>query len=121
MKKIVYGMGIVLIAVCSVTVPVFAQLGPPDPEPGGEDSPIQSTQDVVNIITNIAELVFQLFFIVAVLFILFAAYMYLTAGDNTSKVDKAKTSLKNAVIAIVIALISTGVATIIDTFLRNNN
>ncbi len=120
MKKIVYGIGIVLVVVCSMTAPVFAQLGPDDPKPGGNDSPIQSTQDVVDIITNIAELVFQVFFIIAVLFILFAAYTYLTAGDDASKVDKAKTSLKNAVIAIVIALISTGAATIIDNFLRNN-
>ena len=120
MKKILYGIGIVLFIVGSMSAPALAQLGGDDPQPGGTDSPIQSTQDVIDIITNIAELAFQVFFIIAVLFILFAAYMYLTAGDDTSKIDKAKTSLKNAVIAIVIALISTGAATIIDEFLRNN-
>lgn len=83
-------------------------------------SPIKSTDDVVSVITNIAELMFEIFFIVAVLFVLYAAFIYLTAGDDTSKIDKAKASLKNAVIAIVIALVSTGVATIIDQFLRSS-
>ncbi len=109
-----------LLVVFSMTAPVFAQLGGGEDGSNGSDSPIQSTQDVIDIITNIAELAFQVFFIIAVLFILFAAYTYLTAGDDASKVDKAKVSLKNAVIAIVIALISTGAATIIDEFLRNN-
>ena len=115
MKKALYTTGIVLLLMGGIVAGAGAD------EVFPSDSPIQSTDDVISIITNIAELAFQIFFIVAVLFILFAAYTYLTAGDDASKVDKAKTSLKNAVIAIVIALISTGVATIIDQFLRDNS
>ena len=64
---------------------------------------------------------YQIFFILAVLFILVAAFTYLRAGGDAAQVKKAQTILKNAVIAIVIALISTAASVIIQNFINPHN
>lgn len=86
---------------------------------GTTESPlIDDEGDIVRIITDISTWIYRVFFIIAVLYILLAAYMYLTAKDDAAQVKKAQTSLKNAVIAIIIALISTGASLLIQSFLK---
>ncbi len=81
-------------------------------------SPIKSAGDVENWLVGITKWGFWVFFILAVGFILLAAYKYLMAKDNETEVKKATASLKNAVIAIAIALVSAGVSSIVDSILR---
>jgi hypothetical protein len=88
-------------------------------EVGADDpGPITGFDDIVALFSKAARWMYTIFFIVAVMFILLAAYTYLSAGDDESKVRKATTMLKNAVIAIVVALLSSGVALIINNFLN---
>jgi hypothetical protein len=54
-----------------------------------------------------------------VLFILFAAYNFVQGGANPEKVKVAKTQLKYAVIAIVVALVASGASWIIAQFLAS--
>jgi hypothetical protein len=58
-----------------------------------------------------------LFFVLAVFFILFAAFTYLTAAGDPEKVGKAKNMLIYAVVAIAIAFLAVGFEKIIGTFL----
>ena len=81
-------------------------------------SNIRTEEDVINVIKKLAKWMYELFFVLTVVFVLWAAYLYLTAGQDTDKISEAKKRLEQAVIAIVIALISTGFASIIDTFLK---
>jgi len=74
-------------------------------------------QGIVDLFSKAAKWMYSIFFIVAVIYILLAAFVYLRAGDDATKVKKATTMLKNAVIAIVIALLSAGAALIINNFL----
>jgi len=84
-----------------------------------QDSPITGFGDIVNLFTKAARWLYTIFFIVAVMYILFAAYTYLTAGGDATKVEKATKMIKNAVIAIVVALLASGVALIINNFLTS--
>lgn len=84
-----------------------------------DPGPVTSFDDIVALFSKAARWMYTIFFIVAVMFILLAAYTYLRAGDDESKVRKATAMLKNAVIAIVVALLSSGVALIINNFLNS--
>jgi hypothetical protein len=90
---------------------------------GGNDSPsptspINSVSDVQNWLVQATKWGFTFFFILAVAFILIAAYRFLMARDNKAEVDAATKSLKNAAIAIAIALVSAGVSSIISSALK---
>ena len=94
-----------------LALPAMAQTSLPD-------SGIHSYTDIVNLLEKAVQWMYQIFFILAVLFILVAAFTYLRAGGDPAQVKKAQTMLKNAVIAIVIALISTAAALIIQNFIK---
>ncbi len=80
---------------------------------------VSSFDDIVGLFVKAARWLYTIFFIVATMYVLFAAYTYLTAGGDTAKVEKATKMIKNAVIAIVIALLASGVALIINNFLNS--
>ena len=82
-------------------------------------SPITGVTKIWDIVFNIVRWVYTAFFIVAVLFILFAAYNFVQGGANPEKVKVAKTQLKYAVIAIVVALVASGASWIIAQFLAS--
>ena len=100
---------------------VFAQGAQNDPRQAAQDlaqgSPIQSPNDIFRILKKVVQWTYTVFFIVAVIYIIFAAFTYLTAGDQAEKIKSAHKQLMYAAIAIAIALISGGAAKIIEAFL----
>jgi len=83
-----------------------------------QDSPIKSSDALLNVIANIVKWVYTIFFIVAVMFILFAAFNYLGGAGSPERLKKAHSMIIYAAIAIAIALLSVGVVTIIQNFLQ---
>jgi len=112
MKKIAV-IAIELALIGSIAIPVGAQF-----EPIGSP-PISTIDEVKQFLAGIFETLQIIFFIVAGIFIILAAFFYLTAAGSEDKVRKAKQQLMYAVVAIVIALFSTGVRGIIETLLRD--
>lgn len=84
---------------------------------GGSPSPITSVRDIFSVVNKIVTWGYRLFFIAATFYILLAAYQYLTAKDNKDDVKKATASLKNAAIAIAIALVSSAASAIIKSII----
>lgn len=80
-------------------------------------SPIKSTSDLKNALVRIAELLGYIFWVAAVISALYAAFLYLAAGGETEKVSKARRQLWYTVIAIVIALMATGLPALIENIL----
>lgn len=72
---------------------------------------------IYNIIQRIVNIVGGLFFAVAVLFIFYAAYLYLTAAGDPEKLTKAKNQLIYSIVAIAIGLIAFSVTTIVERFI----
>jgi len=84
-----------------------------------QGSPIKEPGDVFRILVNLVRYAYTIFFIVAIVFIIVAAFKFLTAGGNPEKIQSARTQIMWAVVAIAIALISVGAATIIKGFLES--
>ena len=81
------------------------------------ESPIQSLGDVQKVLNSVATWLSTFFFIIAIIFIILAAFQYLTASGDEDKIKKAKQQLIYAIVAIVVALLATGIDNIIGTFL----
>ncbi|MEK7634681.1 MAG: hypothetical protein AAB396_02265 [Patescibacteria group bacterium] len=93
-------------SVLAVTIPGITQTGP------------TTVSGVVDILRNIVKWVYIVFFIIAVMFILFAAYTYLMASGDPEGVTKARNEIIYAAVAIIVALLAVGFDTAIATFLQ---
>ncbi len=106
-------LGILLLVVMTNTV--FGQYNSPvSGIPGVGPTTVGG---LVNILEAGVRWVYIIFFIIAVLFILFAAFSYLTAGGEAESINKAKTQIIYAAVAIAVALLAVGFEQIIANFL----
>ena len=80
-------------------------------------SKITDPQHIFTILTKIVRYTYTIFFIVAIIFIIIAAFSFLTAQGDPEKIKGARAQILWAVVAIAIALISVGAAQIIKTFI----
>lgn len=72
-------------------------------------TPITEPQDFIDLLGTIASWLFTIFIALAVLFFVYAAFVYLTAAGNESRVASAKNILIYSVVAVIIALLAGGV------------
>lgn len=116
------------ISALSITIPVISLLmlasmsvavGATGDIPGVQQVGPTTVGGLVDILRNVVRWVYIIFFVLAVLFILLAAFNYLTAGGEAEKITKAKNQLIYAVVAIVVALLAVGFETIIRNFLAS--
>jgi len=84
-----------------------------------EVTSITSVGGLVGLLGSILQWIYIIFFIVAIIFILVSAFLYVTAGGDPIKVGKAKNYLIYAVIGIVVALLSFGISGIVRSFLTS--
>ena len=70
------------------------------------DAPGPGTQRLINIINRLTNWLLGLLITLAVVFIIYAAYLYLTAAGNEENVGKAKNVIIYAAIAIAVGLLS---------------
>lgn len=108
MRKVATGLaGILAVA------PVVALAeAPPVPEP-----PIGDIGGALNVLCTIFAWLFAFFIVIAVIFVLLAAWKYLTAAGDADKVKSANQSLIYAAVAVGVALIAKGVPTIVSTLM----
>jgi len=81
-----------------------------------QGSPIKEPSDIFRILAKVVQYIYTIFFIVAVIFIIVAAFNFLTAGGNPEKIKSSRSQITWALVAIAIALISVGAAQIIKAF-----
>lgn len=81
--------------------------------------PIKTPDDIFNILANVLKYTYTIFFIIAVIFILIAAFSFLTAKGDPTAIVGARSQIVWAVVAIIIALLSVGAAQIINSFLSS--
>lgn len=79
---------------------------------------INGTQGVIKIACYIFSIVYYVALTVAVVFVLYAAYMFITAGDNAEKVTQARKSLIYSAIGILVVLVSASAPYIVSNFLN---
>lgn len=72
---------------------------------------------VIGLLNNIVTWVFTLFLIIAVIFILIAAFRYLFSGGEAGKVKEATRAVVYAAVAIAVALLSVSIRFIVGSLL----
>lgn len=99
--------------------PLLAYAQPRQP-PGGVTAPSDvytDPNDWVDLLIAITNWIFYILTFVAVIMLLYAAFLYITAGDDEEKVKKAKNIIIYAVIGLMIALLANGVPTLLRTII----
>lgn len=91
--------------------PKFADV-PTDP-----NAPIKTPANITNLVNEILFWFSTIFWIAAVGFVFYAAYLYLTGGGSDEKLKQAKKQLLYAVIAIAVGLMAQGLPALIKAFL----
>ncbi len=86
--------GIIFVAPM-MALAVTAQEGPPDVD-----------IDVIAVMNRVVNWVFAFFLVMAVLFIIIAAFQFLTAGGDSTKVSGARDKLLYAAVGIMVAMLS---------------
>ncbi len=80
--------------------------------------PITSITDVKNTLNNWVNYLFGIFWIIAVGMLIWAAILFVTAGGDDEKITKAKRIILYAVIAAAVALLASGVQTIVTNVIK---
>jgi uncharacterized membrane protein len=111
-KKLTWGLGYLVLVASSA----FAQTQVQN-APGSFNTSINSASGLLNLITSIIGWVQVIFFTVAALFIILAAFQYLTSGGDAEKRKEAQDKIVYAIIAIVIAALAFGVKAIVVSIL----
>ncbi len=77
-------------------------------------SPIVSVQGVLNLLCYFAVYFFYTVIIITVIMIVYAAFLYVTAGDSTEKTTKARKTITYAAVGIAVSLLAVGFPNIIE-------
>ena len=101
----------------------FAASGPSivveqPPQPSGGASNLNTVSNWFSLLAQIISWVSYVFWALTVLFIIIAAFSYLTAGGDEEKVKTSHKRVRYAVYAIIVALLATVLPTLIQSFLR---
>ncbi len=86
--------------------------------PTGPVSTVTSLEDIIRIINTIINYIFAFLIILATVMVLYAAYLYLTAGGDEESVSKAKEVIIYAAVGVAVALLSQAVAFIVASIVR---
>ncbi|MEK7512780.1 MAG: hypothetical protein AAB601_01115 [Patescibacteria group bacterium] len=114
-KKVVAGA----LAAAAVMVPLAALAQGVTPPAPSFNVNITGYGGVISFINNIiGGWLFGLLMALAVIFLLYAAFLYLTAGGDDTKVATAKKIIVYAVVAIVIALLAKAIVTVLIASLQ---
>ena len=76
-------------------------------------SPITAPGDFITLLETISQWMFAIFLALAVIFLLYAAFMYLTAAGNESRVTAAKNVLVYSIVAVAIAVLAGGIVPLV--------
>ena len=87
--------------------------------PGIQQTGPTTIGGLVDVLKGVIRWTYIIFFVIAVMFILFAAFSYLTAGGDAEKITTAKNRVIYAAIAIIVALLAVGFEVIIRNFLTS--
>ena len=111
--RVLMGLGLVLaISIIAPTVHAVDYGTPPAPDTG-----IQSVADIFTLIDSIFNIMFWLLIVLAGVFIIWAAFNYLTAGGDPEKVKVANQKVIYAAVAVVVAVLAKAIPTVICSFL----
>jgi Type IV secretion system pilin len=122
MKKVInfakeFSPSIIALVLPALT---FAQTIPPATPPTQTNIPqgsISSLNGILNSLCTVFDYMFYFLIVLAVIFVIVAAFRYLTASGDPEKVKTAGSTLLYAAIAIGVALLARAVPLVVASFL----
>jgi heme/copper-type cytochrome/quinol oxidase subunit 2 len=108
-----FALGAVLLLLVAAPFVVTAQgnINPGEP-------PIKTPGEVKTSLQNIVSWMSTIFWIVAVGYVIWAAFMFLHAGGDAEKVEAAKKRILYALIAAAVALLANGIMSIVTNVIK---
>jgi len=76
---------------------------------------LEAPTDVIAVLTKVTNWLFAILLIIAVIFIIIAAFQFVTAGGSEEQVNKARTHLTYALIGIGLAVLAKGLVALVRT------
>ena len=107
MKKVLTTLA--LAGILALPAVGLAQEIPPETAP----TVITTATGMIDLIERIGNWVFAFLLVVAGIFLIYAGFLWVTAGGNPENVTKARTMLINALIGIAIALLARGLVLVV--------
>ena len=113
-----------LILSVLITAPVFVGADVSGTSPGGSvtgqspvgiENPLKA-KDLTELLNNIINFLLTLAAPIAVIMMIYAGYLFITASDNEEKVKTARKTMLYVVIGIAILILSKGVVTLVSSF-----
>ncbi len=122
MKKFLYIASILSILILNI-VPVAGLINSADAQYTGLQGTPQSygLPQWMERVNMIIRWIYTIFLVVAVVFVLIAAFQYLTSGGDKDKVKKANNMLMYAAISIVIAILAFSITKIVGSLVGEPN
>jgi ABC-type uncharacterized transport system permease subunit len=122
MKKVINFAKEFSPSIIALVIPAmaFAQNLPQPVPPSGVNVPqgnITSLQSVLQLLCTVFAWAFYFLIVIAVIFVIVAAFRYLTAAGEPEKVKEAGNTLLYAAVAIGVALLARAVPLVIGSFL----
>jgi uncharacterized membrane protein len=109
-KFLPYLASLAIVGIVAVAVPASAALDPNAANPMVllQQTNIQSgtATPLPVVIGNVIKIVLGLLGIILVVLMVYAGFLWMTAGGDSEKVDEAKAIIKNAIIGIIITFLA---------------
>jgi hypothetical protein len=116
-KKLVMSVGLALMVLGFYTAPVFAQLSPGNSDISGigleQGGGPKDLTGVIGVVLSAIKWFYTIIFIVAVVMILYAAFIYITSKGDEKKVGAAKKQLIYAIVGMAVALLSYAIVSVV--------
>lgn len=83
------------------------------------DAPITNFSELEGVLMNISRWMFGILMALSIVFILYAAFLYIISQGNEERIKTAKTILIYAVVGLVVAVLAGGINMVIQDFIGN--
>jgi cytochrome bd-type quinol oxidase subunit 2 len=116
MKKILIGGMILLSLFGSVLYPLAAgaAFDPPKIDDNVTTNTPPPTNSVENAINNVMNWFFVIVLIIAVIFLLWAGFLFITAGGDPDKVNTARQNVMYAMVGVAVAVLARGIVSLVQ-------
>jgi NAD/NADP transhydrogenase beta subunit len=116
MKKLLISVMILFsfLGLLVAPVAVNAALTPPPAEDDVTKGTAPPTNSVETAINNIMNWFFVIVLIVAVIFLLWAGFLFITAGGDPDKVNTARQNVMYAMVGVAVAVLAKGIVSLVQ-------
>src|SRR3989344_6718251 len=97
----------------------FDPLDPGSPPPPLPENTPTNFKGLIDVIVTIAQWMFGILMALSIVFILYAAFLYIISQGNEERIKTAKTILIYAVVGLVVAVLAGGINMVIQDFIGN--